>query len=232
MPPVDEAKALEEQLWQAVEFRGAVDRGDVEKVDEMLNPPAEKGAVPAANPVYKPEGTSWTVLMLAANSGQDSLVEKFSKGGRMPKIEDTDPHGFQALMLAAYQGHVPICEKLIAKNANVNAKNASGETPLMMAAAEGHRDVVNLLLGAGADPDALDSNEMSAIKKAARWGRADCLKALLEKVQADRRQLKHCMLFGELFKHEEIVTIIKNILDPKEAVEAGDGGEEAIEKAA
>lgn len=224
MPPVDEAKEEQQRLWDGVEFRGAVDRGDVDKVDEMLTA--------GVNPNYKPDApeASWSVLMLAANSGRAPLIDKLSKGGRMPKVEDRDPHGFQALMLAAYQGHVEIVKILLSKSADVNAKNDKGETPLMMAAAEGHKEVVASLLEAKANPDAVDSNEMSAIEKAARWGRSECLKLLLATVKEDPRKLKHCMLFGELFKHEEIVTIIKDILEPKEAIEGGEATGEDAEK--
>ncbi len=101
MPPVDEAAEAMAKLWEAVALRGAVDRGDVEAVDKCL----EEGA----NPNYKmPDGAFWTVLMLAANSGNAVLVEKMSKGGKMPKVDDKDPHGVQAIMLAAFRSHAYI----------------------------------------------------------------------------------------------------------------------------
>lgn len=217
MAPVDEAKEEAERMWQAVAFRGAVVKGDVEQVDELL----AKITAAGGNPNQKmSDGSSWSVLMLAANSGHTALVEKLSKGGKMPKIDEKDPQGFQAIILAAHQGHTAICQALMEKKADSNARNEDGVTPLMMAAAEGHHEVVKLLLDHGAEPDLLDKNEMSAIKKAARWGHVLCLRELLPKVQQDQRQLKHCLLFGRLYGHQAIMAEMKSYLEPPEALEA------------
>jgi len=224
MPPVDEAKEEAERFWALINFRTAVDRGDTEAVDEQLS-----GGV--INPSQKmTDGSTWTVLMLAANAGQASLVDKFTSKSRMPKIDEQDPNGFQAIHVAALKGHDAICKTLLDKKVDMNAKNGDGETPLMMAAAEGHVAVVQLLLDAGADPDALDKNDMSAIKKASRWGRTECVKALLTKVTDDPRQMKHCLLFGKLYGHDELLQIIQQILNPSEEVEVFE--EEAVAAAA
>lgn len=218
MPPADEAKEEADRLWSAVAFRGAVEKGEIELVEELL--------ANGANPTYKmTDGASWTVLMLAGYSGHAALVEKLSKGGRMPKIDEKDPQGFQAIMLAAFKGHAAICQALLDKKADVNAKNEDGITPLMMAAGEGHHEVVSVLLANGADPDTLDKNDMSAIKKAARWGHLACLKELLPKVQQDPRQMKHCLLFGRLYGHEAIVAQMKKILEPTDWAAIADEAE-------
>eukprot|EP00933_Yihiella_yeosuensis_P063149 TRINITY_DN66237_c0_g1_i1.p1 TRINITY_DN66237_c0_g1~~TRINITY_DN66237_c0_g1_i1.p1 ORF type:complete len:226 (+),score=58.64 TRINITY_DN66237_c0_g1_i1:70-747(+) len=213
MAPTDEAKEEAERLWQAVAFRGFCDKGDMEQIDEMI--------ANGANPNYKmTDGSNWNVLMLAVNGGHKELVDKFMKGGKFPKVDEKDPQGFQAIMIAALKGHAGICRTLLEKKADANARNEDGETPLMMASAEGHAEVVSILLEAGADPDAIDNNEMTAIKKASRWGRVDCLKTLLPKVNQDPRQMKHCLLFGRLYNHEEIQAEMRKILDPPEEVEA------------
>eukprot|EP00435_Cladocopium_sp_Y103_P038641 s1341_g10.t1 len=171
MPPVDEDDLV---MWKAVAFRGAVDKGDSEEVNEML----EAGC----NPNYKmPDGSNWTVLMIAANAGHDELVQKFSKGGK--GVSDKDSSGFQAMMLAALKGHTSVCRCLLDKKADPNANNEFGETPLMMAAAMGHKDVVSMLLDSGADANARDANEMSAVKKASRWGHVECLRTASRAVQ-------------------------------------------------
>merc|ERR1719230_1242766 len=118
MPQVDEEAEARERHWTAVNFRNAVETGDMTKMTD---------------------GSNWTVLMIASDAGQKEMVEKFlGKGGKMPKVEEKDPHGFQALMLAAFKGHTDICSLLIEKKAEVNAQDNSGETSLMKAAAEGH----------------------------------------------------------------------------------------------
>merc|ERR1719313_2557928 len=166
-------------------------------------------------PINKMEGCSWSVLMIASFAGHQPLVEKFTKGGRMPKVEEKDSNGFQAIGLAALKGHAALCQTLLDKKADANAKDEDGETPLMKAAAEGCLEVVKLLLAAGADPDALDKNDMSAIKKAARWGHTECMLELLPKVKDDPRQLKHCLLFGRLNGHEGVEAEMTRILEPK-----------------
>lgn len=185
-------------------------------------------------PTYKmTDGSNWTVLMIAADAGQKEMVEKFlGKGGKMPKVEEKDPHGFQALMLAAFKGHTDICSLLLEKKAEVNAQDNSGETSLMKAAAEGHTEVVKLLLEKGAEWDTQDCNNMTAIKKAATWGRVDCLKELLPKVGDQERSpdgekvLKHCLLYGKLNGHDEVVKVMTKILEPDTA-EDGDAIKDA-----
>lgn len=202
-------KLISPMVRQAVEFRGYCDKGDVEKVDEML--------ANGANPNYKmTDGANWNVLMLAVNGGHANLVEKFTKGGKFPKVDEKDPQGFQAIMLAALKGHAGICRTLLEKKVDANARNEDGETPLMMATAEGHAEVVSVLLEAGADADALDNNDMTAIKKASRWGHVECLRTLLPKVDQDPRQMKHCLLFGRLYNHEDIVAEMRKILEPQD----------------
>jgi len=216
MPPVDEEAEAKAKHWQAVAFRGAVDKGDMAK-KELIEEETGRTDLPSAKMT---DGSTWTVLMIAANSGQKEMVLEFTKPKRgMPKVDDKDPQGIQALMLGALKGHRDICEILIKAKAEVNAKDNYGETSLMKAAAEGHHEVVKLLLEHKADPDAEDSNAISAIRKAASWGRVDCLKELLPKVKDDPRQLKHCLLFGRLNGHAEVVKEMTKVLEPETVAE-------------
>lgn len=212
MPPPDPDKEAAELHWQAVAFRTAVEEGDMETVEDFL---VEKG-FPAT---YKMEGSNWTVLMIAANAGRVELCDKFvGKASKsMPKPEERDPNGFQAIALAALKGHKEIVALLLEKRAEVNCQDESGETPLMKAAAEGHAEVVQLLLEAGAEPELRDCNGMEAIKKAARWGHAGCLRLLLEVSDKNHRLMQHCMFFGKLNGHDEVVSVMQAILEPSEA---------------
>lgn len=221
MPPVDEAKEAENRHWEAVAFRGAVEKGESETVEEML--------ANGMNPTYKmTDGCSWSVLMIASYAGHMPLVEKFTKGGRNPKVEEKDPNGFQAIGLAALRGHAEICKALLDKKADVNARDDDGETPLMKASAEGHLEVVKLLLASGADPDAEDKNDMSAIKKAARWGHTECMLELLPKIKDNARQLKHCLLFGRLNGHEGVEREMTRVLEPPPEPEAIEDEDAAV----
>lgn len=54
------------------------------------------------------------------------------------------------LMIAAWEGNLPLMELFAARGANVNAKNALGETALMHAAWKGHKEAVRWLIERGA----------------------------------------------------------------------------------
>ena len=51
---------------------------------------------------------------------------------------------------AASVGHKDVVELLIAKDADVNAKNRKGKTPLSLANEKGHKEIVELLRTHGA----------------------------------------------------------------------------------
>jgi len=69
-----------------------------------------------------------------------------------------DGCGTTPLQFAAGYGHKAIAELLIAKGANVKAKNNNGFTALHLAASEGHKEVVELLIANGADVNARDGD--------------------------------------------------------------------------
>eukprot|EP00929_Paragymnodinium_shiwhaense_P033172 TRINITY_DN18260_c0_g1_i2.p1 TRINITY_DN18260_c0_g1~~TRINITY_DN18260_c0_g1_i2.p1 ORF type:complete len:256 (-),score=47.45 TRINITY_DN18260_c0_g1_i2:100-780(-) len=213
MPPVDEEAEARAKHWQAVRFAIAVENGDMETVQQEI----EEGWIPT----YKmTEGSTWSVLSIAANCGQMEMAETFTGRGKNPKVDEKDANGFQALMLAALSGHHDICKLLIDKKAEVNCQDATGETPLMKAAAQGHLECVKILLTSNADPDTEDCNTISAIRKAAKWGHVECLKELLPKVKDDPGQLKHCLLFGKLNGHQGVVDVMTKVLEPEKAGEA------------
>jgi uncharacterized protein len=54
-------------------------------------------------------------------------------------------------MWASEKGHVDVVQALLAKGAEVNAKNNNGATALIWASIQGHVDVVQALLAKGAD---------------------------------------------------------------------------------
>lgn len=80
------------------------------------------------------------------------------------------------LMLAALKGHLGLCQKLIARDADVNKP---GWTPLHYAATGGHVEVMQLLLDHNAYLDAESPNGSTPLMMAAMYGTDDAVKMLL-----------------------------------------------------
>lgn len=79
---------------------------------------------------------------------------KFIQDGELKEIDCVDEHGTTPLQYAAFRGWIDICELLISKGADVNAKtHDQGYTALMFAAISNHKSVAKLLLDNEADVD-------------------------------------------------------------------------------
>lgn len=83
------------------------------------------------------------------------------------------------LILAASNGHEAICQRLLAHQPNLDARNGEGQTALMVAACGGHGAIVDLLLAAGADVGAVDEYERNAFFWAVRNADLDIVEKLL-----------------------------------------------------
>lgn len=81
------------------------------------------------------------------------------------------------LMLAALKGNLPLVQKLIAKDADVNKP---GWTPLHYAASGGHLAVVAYLLDQNAYIDAESPNGTTPLMMAARYGSPEAVKHLIQ----------------------------------------------------
>ena len=71
------------------------------------------------------------------------------------------PADLTALLMASQFGHVDVVQALLAKGADVNAKDSRGLTALMMASQFGHVDVVQALIAKGADVNAQESRHQA-----------------------------------------------------------------------
>eukprot|EP00667_Euglena_gracilis_P002374 EG_transcript_2372 len=89
----------------------------------------------------------------AAARGDLAAVEAWLAGGRWAAEHAVDRRGSTALHWAAGNGHLAVCQALVAANVPVAAGNKLGRTALMLAAKGGHLPVVRWLVEeAGADP--------------------------------------------------------------------------------
>jgi ankyrin repeat protein len=97
------------------------------------------------------------------------------------KILGADRKAGMALTLAAEEGHKTIVELLLAKGADVNAKDDEDQSALVEAAWRGHKTVVQLLLANGADINTEDWLHRTALTEAAKEGHETIVQLLLAK---------------------------------------------------
>jgi len=85
------------------------------------------------------------------------------------------------LISAAKNGDLHLVNALLAKGANVNAKDEYDLTALIFASQNGHLDIVQLLLAKGAEVNAKAGNGATALIQASQEGHLDVVQELLDK---------------------------------------------------
>lgn len=98
-------------------------------------------------------------LILSAGRCNTEIVRTFLGAG-MPV--DTPAAGTTPLIVAAGGNCADAVDLLIARGANLNAKNGDGWTPLIKAASAGNAEIVEKLLAGGADMNVTDTNGRTA----------------------------------------------------------------------
>lgn len=122
-----------------------------------------------------------TPLLLAAKLGFSELFEILLLKGADPNLTMEDD--FNALHIAAEEGHVQIIRLLRKQNLLLNAENNKGLTPLMLAARKGHVKVCEALLKYGAEPNAVNNKEETALQIAVQSGKLEVVKKFAENKQ-------------------------------------------------
>ncbi|MHC4464267.1 MAG: ankyrin repeat domain-containing protein [Planctomycetota bacterium] len=84
------------------------------------------------------------------------------------------------LHLAAEKGHKDVVELLVAKGADIGAKDTDGDTPLHSAAGADHRDVAELLIANGADLNVKNNDGRTPLDVALSQRHNDIAKLLVE----------------------------------------------------
>jgi ankyrin repeat protein len=92
------------------------------------------------------------------------------------------PDGFGPLGLAAFFGHLPAVELLLARGAQVNtpSQNDQQVMPLHSAAAGRHLEIARLLLAKGADPRARQVGGFTPLHSAAQNGQLELVELLIQ----------------------------------------------------
>jgi hypothetical protein len=143
-------------------------------LEALLNLGARISRSQSANP------WSWTMpLVVAAQNGQTQALQ-FLLNADAQVIAYSDC--WEALLEAAFKGHVEVVAKLLtaSANASINHVNGGGNTALTLAAFNGHTKVVKLLLEAGANANHVNHMNDTALILAAFNGHTEIVKFLLE----------------------------------------------------
>ncbi|MHC4425345.1 MAG: ankyrin repeat domain-containing protein [Planctomycetota bacterium] len=119
-------------------------------------------------------------LQEAAGVGKINLVRFLIDGG---SEVDGREDGFlkTALHRTAMSGHKNVAEFLLAKGAEVNARDSVVASALHYAADKGHKEIAELLIGSGADVNAKNKSGETPLHYAARNGHKDIAELLVEK---------------------------------------------------
>ena len=118
-----------------------------------------------------------TPLQRAVYVGNPEIVEAlFSVGAKVSKEEKK----WNALHLAASNGHLELVRLLLDKGMDVNGRDHLDITPLHGAAFNGHKKIVALLLEKGADVRAKDIKGKTPYDRAEAEGHTEILKMLVE----------------------------------------------------
>lgn len=147
---------------------GKWDNADVEKAKRLLRQGAS---------IRTRSLRGVTVLMMAAKSGDLSLMRAALRGGVDAKARTTE--GFTALDFVMSSRNVDKLRLLLDAGADPNAATNGGRTPLMLATNFKFRDGINLLLSRGANINARNAKGYTAL--AYTDGHAGIIRVLRDK---------------------------------------------------
>lgn len=82
-------------------------------------------------------------------------------------------------MAATHANQIETARRLIAAGANVNAKDAIGDSPFLYAGAEGRNEILKMTLAAGADLKSTNRYGGTALIPAAHHGHVETVRILL-----------------------------------------------------
>ncbi len=119
------------------------------------------------------------------NDKDESVLMLASLKGDLPLVQklverdaDVNKTGWTPLHYAASGGHVPVIAHLLDHSAYIDAESPNGTTPLMMAAMYGSPEAVKELIQAGADPTIKNQLGLTALDFAVRGQRANSIELM------------------------------------------------------
>ncbi|AOM79982.1 ankyrin repeat domain-containing protein [Pedobacter steynii] len=140
------------------------------------------------------------------------------RGGLKKDDKDYSNLDWTLLMLVSEHNKIDLVKQLIARKADLNAKNGGGHTALFLACASDHPEVAALLINNGAKVTEAgsDPNGMTALQWALNYGRSDLAALLLKKgaeVNRSSTNSGETILMTALKKKAISGAVVSTILD-------------------
>ncbi|CAM0872576.1 unnamed protein product [Alopecurus aequalis] len=162
-----------------------------------------------------------TALLIAAEKGFIDIVLELLKHSDKDSLAKKNKSGFDALHVAAKEGHRDIVNVLLDHDPSLGKTfGQSHVTPLITAAIRGHLQVVNLLLERVSGlVDLSRANGKNALHFAARQGHVEIVKALLE---SDRQLARRTDKKGQTALHMAVkgtsAAVVKALVNADPAI--------------
>ena len=125
------------------------------------------------------EKVSARALALAEQGDRDRLLELLEKGLKLHECRGL--FGYSCLHHACNRGHMRVVAELLKHDAEVDARDDSGESPLHLACYAGQLLIVDMLLDKGADINALNAYLETPLFYAAKRGMPAVTRLLLQR---------------------------------------------------
>ena len=148
----------------------------------------------------KTRSTETPAFDSAKNGERDSIRGYINAGG---DVNVKNHQGHSLLMLAAYYGHVEICQDLIEAGADVNSTDEFGNSILMGVSFKGHSDVVRLLIAHGAQIQAANKAGQTALMYAQLFGRSEVVSLL----EGGARPARKIHFYQQIFTALQILAL-------------------------
>lgn len=149
---------------EAPEVEGLSPRSSAAEEEEKRIEPVSSSVEKAA-----PEDQTPSLLEAVENDDWAAAENLLAGAGEFDPNARTDGWGYSVLRAAAEEGAVEVCRLLIARRADVNARDPNGMTPLMGCVTGGDvGEIVTMLLEAKADATATTDDDFTALKWATR----------------------------------------------------------------
>ena len=119
-----------------------------------------------------------------------------------PPLDDKNPKnnsGGTPLYFAAGNGHLKICQLILANVEEKNLPDSLGNTPLHVAAKSGHLEVCRAIIGTLDDKNPRNDNGITPFSMAAQQGHLEICKFIVNQMEAKEKLWKNLTVVTSMF---------------------------------